>query len=313
LVGDFNERIGEDPNGISQLAAQLQLEDIMHYHHHHLNEPATYARGQKRLDYALGTNAVVRAVVACGYEQFNYRFHTDHRAMFLDIDVHKLFGAATQHMVNYPLRTLHSNNIRQVTTYIQEKHQLLTQCNAFERSKQLAAAVGHRHQYAERLDADVTRMSLVAEQRTQKYREPAWSVELADARKKVNILSKWLSMGTTRLDIVSIIQADIQDLQTPLLLPETKAECSRQLKYWKRKVKEIVDRSYETRESERDRQIAELELDLLDSNKKAKAVILRNLKKAEAITKMFKKLQGLRDTRRRSGITRIEVPTAREC
>jgi hypothetical protein len=29
LIGDFNERIGEDPRGISRLAAQFELQDIM--------------------------------------------------------------------------------------------------------------------------------------------------------------------------------------------------------------------------------------------------------------------------------------------
>jgi hypothetical protein len=139
VIGDFNERIGEDPRGISKLAAQFQLEDIMHRHHQHLNEPATYARGQKRIDYALGTKAIANAVVTCGYEPFNYRFHTDHRALFLDFDTQKLFGTPTQNLAPFPLRTLHSNNIRQVTQYIQEKHRItLLERNAVERGKRLS-------------------------------------------------------------------------------------------------------------------------------------------------------------------------------
>jgi hypothetical protein len=41
---------------------------------------------------------------------------------------------------------------------------------------------------------------------------------------------------------------------------------------------------------------------------KEKLIILRNLKKAEAIKKLFQKLQNLRSTRQRGGITRLEVP-----
>lgn len=148
LIGDFNERIGEDPSGMSKIAAQFELQDILKTQHGHLSEPATYARGHKRLDYALATPAVANAVIACGYEPFNYRFHTDHRAIFLDFDTQKLFGSTTQSLVNYPLRNLHSNNIRQVTSYVQEKHRLLSQCNAFERGNQLEAS-GNRHKFAE--------------------------------------------------------------------------------------------------------------------------------------------------------------------
>jgi hypothetical protein len=92
FLGDFNERIGEDPSGISRIAAQFELEDLMQHQHQYLNEPATYARGHKRLDYALGTHAVARATIACGYEPFNFRFHTDHRAFFIDFDTQTLFG-----------------------------------------------------------------------------------------------------------------------------------------------------------------------------------------------------------------------------
>jgi exonuclease III len=124
LIGDFNERLGEDPSGLSKIAAQFELVDLLQHHHQHLHEPATYARGHKRLDYALGTINVANAVIACGYEQFNLRFHTDHRALFLDFDTRKLFGASTQHLENYPTRILHSNNIRQVTKYMQGRKSL---------------------------------------------------------------------------------------------------------------------------------------------------------------------------------------------
>jgi hypothetical protein len=101
-----------------------------------------------------------------------------------------------------------------------------------------------------------------------------------------------MTMGTTHLDQVHIIHKEVQDLKTPLLLPETSTECSQALKFWKRKVKEIVERSFETRESERERKIAQLEIDAQDPKSKAKLVILRNLRKAEAIAKMFQKVTG---------------------
>lgn len=48
LTGDFNERLGDDPSGMSKIAATFELIDIMHQQHPHLNDPATYARGSKR-------------------------------------------------------------------------------------------------------------------------------------------------------------------------------------------------------------------------------------------------------------------------
>jgi exonuclease III len=98
LLGDFNERMGDDPNGMSSIAAQFQLVDIMAIRHPTLEAPATYARGRTRLDYALGTHRVAASVLSGGYESFNYRFHTDHRAYFLDFDTRRLFGSSTQQL-----------------------------------------------------------------------------------------------------------------------------------------------------------------------------------------------------------------------
>jgi hypothetical protein len=49
---------------------------------------------------------------------------------------------------------------------------------------------GHRHQFAERLDADVLQASLAAERRTMKFKDPPWSQELANARTEVSVFSK---------------------------------------------------------------------------------------------------------------------------
>jgi exonuclease III len=107
LVGDFNERLGDDISGISKIAAQFEFVDIMSHHHQHLNDPATYARGRKRLDYILASPQLASAVQKCGYEPFNFRFHTDHRAYYVDLDTETLFRSSTQKLAAYPTRILH--------------------------------------------------------------------------------------------------------------------------------------------------------------------------------------------------------------
>jgi hypothetical protein len=274
-----------------------------------LTEVATYARGSKRLDYVLGSAEIANSIENCGYEPFNFRYHTDHRAYFIDLNTNILFGTTIQPLAKFTDRILHSNNIRQVTRYIQEKHKMLKACNAFERGNRLENS-DNRHEFAERLDADVVRSSLSAEKRIKKYREPAWSIELAEARKKVSILQKALSMDKTRIDNIKIITHAMSNLASPMLFPETIQECSKELRKAKREVAEIVQQSFATRESEREKQIANLEANITDTKAaKAKIKILRNLKKAEELRKLFLKIKMLRQTKNRSGITRIEVPS----
>jgi hypothetical protein len=119
-----------------------------------------------------------------------------------------LFGSATQQLVHHTERILHSNNVKQVTQYIREKHQLLSNHNAFKRADKLSNP-GERHQYAERLDANILQASLIAERRIQCYKNPPWSIELAKARKKVSILSKALTMAKTGVDHTDIINTAI--------------------------------------------------------------------------------------------------------
>jgi len=310
LTGDFNERMGDDPNGISSISAQFQLVDILANRHPSLEPPATYARGRNRLDYALGTHRVAASIQECGYEQFNFRFHTDHRPFYMDFDTQKLFGSPTQQLCKLAERGLQSRNVTQITKYIAEKHRMLTEINAFNRAQRLDIP-GDRHKFAEKLDKDVVHRSLAAEKRTSKYGEPMWSQKLIAARKKVSILSKLLSMHKTGIDTTAIVQHELSTLTSAFLLPTTLQECNIAIRKAKRDVSDIIAQSFEVRDNERAKQIEELESDH-DPDNKRKAKILRNLKKAEEMKQLFQKLQVLRAVRKNSGITRIEVPTQPE-
>jgi hypothetical protein len=95
LLGDFNEVLGSDPDGVTKAAVTCNLMDLMTLRHS-TTPPARYARGSKHLDYALGTTHVAAALIKSGYEAFNTRFHSDHRAYYLDFDTKRLFGTDTQ-------------------------------------------------------------------------------------------------------------------------------------------------------------------------------------------------------------------------
>ena len=186
LVGDFNENLDTTNSRMAKLAADFHLVDLMSL----LSSrppPSTYARGHSRLDYGLVTRQVAEVLVAGGYESFGERHPTDHGAYFFDLDTTALFGSDTQSLASPTLRMLHSNNVVQVTAYIQEKYEQQRRCNAFARGDKLSD-VGSTHNFAEQLDKDVVASSLSAEKRTHKYHLPAWSVELSSARAKIVVL-----------------------------------------------------------------------------------------------------------------------------
>ncbi len=200
LLGDFNEPFGADVDGMVKLADTCGLQDLMRIRNSS-TPPATYARGRTRLDYALATEHVAASLSQAGYEPFNSRFPSDHRAYFLDFNTTRLFETDTQQLGKHSERILSSNNVAQTTQYIKLKYDMLKEQNAFNRGNRLTLP-GEKHQYAERLDRDVIAASLATEQKLKRYDDPAWSVALDTARKSVTkITTKCLSMARTVSDI----------------------------------------------------------------------------------------------------------------
>ncbi|KAI2512752.1 hypothetical protein MHU86_1540 [Fragilaria crotonensis] len=308
LVGDFNEPFGHDPDGMPKLAADFQLIDLMAARHSSI-PPATYARGRTRLDYALATNHVANSLRRAGYESFNARFHTDHRAYFLNFDTVTLLGTPTQSLESQAARTLRTSNISQVTQYIETKYDLLVQHNAFERMERLDHP-GNRHEYAERLDKDILAASLAAEKQMKKFGSPAWSLELVAARRRASFFSKCISQWKTGIDhdvqlqeYQSISPFELEEFPTSMTLQE----CTAQLRQAKADVRQIVKESYSRRDAERTQKIKDLETSALASDHTS-AKRLRRLRKAEDVKELFSKLRKLRNPGTRQGITRIEIP-----
>lgn len=151
--------------------------------------------------------------------------------------------------------------------------------------------------------------SLVAERRIQRIDEPAWSVALDQARKRVAILKKCLTMARTRLDLTKVVQASNEALAEPIELPTTKRECCLRLRQAKREVKEIVATSFQQREREREPKQKIMELELSGSVRKtAQARLLRRLQRAEEIKAMIAKIRAARTSGSRHGVTSIEIP-----
>ena len=237
LMGDFNEPFGSDPDGITKVAADIGLIDIMR-RRHSSTPPATYARGSTRLDYILTSPEVWDSVCATGYDEFNSRIPSDHRGFFLDLDTAILFGSETQALASIPRRGLETRNIHQMTEYIRHKHKLFTEHNVFKGAEQLLVH-GNRHALAERLDVAVLEASLLAETRVQRVGESEWSVELAHARRTVSVLTKQLSALRNRYDISPTVLDELKHLDPIVVLPTSVQECSKALRAAKARVKEI--------------------------------------------------------------------------
>jgi hypothetical protein len=57
--------------------------------------PNTHLRGSKQIDFVLTTAGIAHFLQSIGVLDFDVIFQTDHRTLFIDIDMDGFFGSAT--------------------------------------------------------------------------------------------------------------------------------------------------------------------------------------------------------------------------
>jgi hypothetical protein len=127
LMGDFNEQIGLDPQGMSSVLTTGGLIDSHTTHHGIKNEPATYARGHTRLDYIYISERLKPCLLWAGIKPFNQCIFSDHCGMFIDLSLPGLFDRALT-MLAFPANHhLCSTNPQHVQNYIRGLYAYLQQ------------------------------------------------------------------------------------------------------------------------------------------------------------------------------------------
>jgi hypothetical protein len=307
LVGDFNEVIGSDPDGLVKIMNEASLINVMNAKHA-AGLPTTYTRGRTCLDYVFISANLTPSVRMCGYEPFQIRHPSDHRAYFVDFNIRQLFGSDISPLSKYEPRMLQSTNVRQVTEYINYKYESLMRSNMVQRSQMLNRP-GDRHKFAERMDKDILAASLAAENHITKFAAPQWSVELKSARSQVQLLRKHLSFLNTGIPLNQQTISTLEESLKPEALPADKRSGQQAFRRAKSRVQQIISHSYERRDIERNTLIEHLQISTKPSDQE-RLKVLRSLRKLEMIRQLFNKLKMARRTlaSARTGVLRIEIP-----
>ena len=190
--GDFNATLGETTSGLTRLCSQCNLVDVNH-ERHGLDTSLfnTHQEGSKCIDYILVDPALLHSVRACGYEQFNMRFVSDHRGVYMDVDTAMFFGSNTI-PTKYSTRTLNSRRIHQIEPYFQHLEKHLEDHNWYEQIEELRGCMANgqsNHQLAEKLDRRRIAGCVYAEGRLKRYPKPPYSPEIARLRSIDSILA----------------------------------------------------------------------------------------------------------------------------
>lgn len=189
IMGDFNEDVTSN-----KIRARLERKGLKEvFLNQHGQPPNTYNRGTRPIDGIFTTNNLTP--LRCGYTASNWGLHTDHRLLWMDVDVESLFG--TLHPPWIPrARRLKLVDPRIVKKFLQIRIDLMEKDDIIARTKGLLNNIMNEGmtttncQLLEKIDSDRTSHMLIAEQGCRKLHmgNVAWSPPFQQAIANIRYL-----------------------------------------------------------------------------------------------------------------------------
>jgi hypothetical protein len=175
IIGiDANESILGKNSQIAALIEDTNLEFLVDT----TKAPATYIRGTRVIDFIIGTPSIKRATVANGYLPFYAgAWDSDHRALFVDIDVNSILGTVTKSDIPNK-RILQSSNIKiaqKFLTNMAKDTTLKTLYDQIAILKEKRMFTINDKEKLERIDEKFTQLLLQAEQKCKNNNNQPWS------------------------------------------------------------------------------------------------------------------------------------------
>jgi hypothetical protein len=236
LMIDANESMCDQGGKFSKWVYRIGLCDIMVQRHGTENEPATFIGGSKRIDYILMTEKLTEYVTATGVLE-EIEFHeSDHRALYVDMDLESFFGGSPSPMESSANRGLVSSDPRAVKTYREKLEKKMEEGDIerkldelLERIKAQGFLTIQSGDELDALDKAFTEMKLWCEKECKKAKSFPWSPELRDARNKVRYWKLWLSQVRRKCDY-SAKMTMIDPVQESKIKSVTKREIQSRLR-----------------------------------------------------------------------------------
>ena len=203
LMMGANECMYEKASKIRNVVTKHGLTDIHRLNHgeHESNDWNTYARGSKKIDYIFGSTGVVDWTTRCGIEEFNARIQSDHRGLWIDVDIESLLGGKIPDLTPTQQRGVTGKDPKTTRKFRKELHKYLVDHNFEGRTqeiKRLTKTRDEKHrdkinELIQALDRDLERGMIASENKVAKRVRPDWSPALIECQAKVNYFKCWLS------------------------------------------------------------------------------------------------------------------------
>ena len=188
---DANESLHNTKSGIRRFL-QLGLVDVHLERFGVQQEPATYNRGTKRIDYIFATANLSQYIVQAGIEPFYSGVVSDHRGVYIDLS-HSCLQSVSD-ILTPPTtdRLLHSYIQSDVNKYQSALMKYLDDHRVDDRLRGISQIpICKRSGQLEKIDRDLSCGMLRAELTCTKRHTAPWSPEILQARRMVSYWNLW--------------------------------------------------------------------------------------------------------------------------
>jgi hypothetical protein len=198
LMMDANETIGDAPSKLTGTLNRLEMTDLVRHKHPNLPEPNTHIRGSSRIDFILGTPKVIANCTKAGIVPFGYGYHSDHRAIFAEININKILSTEVTATDAIQARKLHQATPKEREVFVNHVHRILESQNIYNRLKSLhnecASWTDKEMEQYEICDKIIIESMLKAEQETRRLAVTPWSPRFGEAVAKKSFWKIALSL-----------------------------------------------------------------------------------------------------------------------
>ena len=204
IAMDANEAYTDRNSALMKWMTQHSLVDLhMALYNLDTNIP-THNRGNKRIDYIFGTYNIVPYVENGGILPFHFLKSTDHRGLYIDIDLNRFLKCQPPLAQTIPQRTLQTNNPKGYIQYCQQIEQWISssqiELTLQQMTQDTSEITPQQISRIIQLEKEFTDQKLQAEKRMIKKYTCPWSPTLKIAQLRVYYYKLWLSQYQTGKD-----------------------------------------------------------------------------------------------------------------
>jgi len=120
VVGDFNENVLGNKGGSVQCMKELGLINVLASNITIPDGVRTHNRGSQIIDGVWATPYMQEKIISCGLAPFDYMYTSDHRGIFLDMDILEVLDAREIDVTPPPYRRLKCTIPKRVRSYCKE-------------------------------------------------------------------------------------------------------------------------------------------------------------------------------------------------